>query len=344
MTKSDQELNKRLGVLLSLLNEQSQPNLNALTSILRNTTIAHLNIKTFGYDLARSMAAALPPLPVDSVARHVGLRSKPSTQIDLESDWAAHWCAALKTPLVYHRKLWELAYVLQAIYENGQLRAGARGLGFGCGVEPIPSYLAAHGVEVTMTDLGPEGAEAAGWVRSNQYASTLAQAFHPHLIDRATFDAHVTLRAVDMNAIPPDLADFDFCWSVCALEHLGTIEAGLAFVENALATLRPGGIAVHTTELNIAADGPTIDNWPTVLFQRRHMEALAGRLVAAGHVVAELDFFLGDKPMDRFVDVPPFHHDLPPDLAEWLGAPQHLKVGVDGFASTCFGILVRKAM
>ena len=232
--------------------------------------------------------------------------------------------------------------MLQALHEHGHLTKGARGLGFGCGVEPLPSYLASRGVAVTMTDLPPGEAQVAGWAATNQYAADASVAYQPHLVARERFDEKVELRHVDMNAIPPDLAGYDFCWSICALEHLGTIERGLAFIENAMATLRPGGLAVHTTEFNINPDGPTIDNWPTVLFQRRHMEALAARLTEQGHDVAPLDFALGDGPLDRFIDLPPFHHDLSPALAEWLGAPLHLKVAVDGFAATCFGVIVRK--
>ena len=147
----------------------------------------------------------------------------------------------------------------------------------------------------------------------------------------------------DMNAIPADLAGYDFCWSICALEHLGSIEKGLAFVENALAVLKPGGLAVHTTEFNIAPRGPTIDHWPTVLFQRDHLLALAGRLAAAGHEVAPFDFALGDRPMDRFIDLPPWSHDMPAEWQGWHGTPAHLKIALDGFVSTCFGLVVRKA-
>ncbi|WP_242097985.1 class I SAM-dependent methyltransferase [Sphingomonas sp. CROZ-RG-20F-R02-07] len=341
MTPPTTEELDKLRLMLTLLNENSQPNINALTEAVRNVPLAHLSIKTFGYDLARSLIAALP-VRNDTVARHVGLPWRASLQEDLESDWAAHWCGQLQTPIVFHRKLWELAYVLQAIHEHGHLREGARGLGFGCGVEPLPSYLAAHGVSITMTDLEPAEAQAAGWSATNQHAANIAMAFHPHLVSRERFDEKVELRYVDMNAIPPSLADYDFCWSICALEHLGSIELGLAFVENTLATLKPGGLSVHTTEFNINAQGPTIDNWPTVLFQQRHMEALASRLREQGHDVAPLDFSLGDRPLDRFIDLPPYHHDLSPELADWIGAPQHLKVSVDGFASTCFGIIVRK--
>ena len=331
----------KLRLMLSLLNDDSQPNINALTEAVRNVPLAHLSIKTFGYDLARNLIAALP-VRSDTQARHVGLSWRASLQEDLESDWAAHWCGQLQTPLVFHRKLWELAYVLQAIHEHGHMREGARGLGFGCGVEPLPSYLASLGVSVTMTDLAPAEAQAAGWSATNQHAENVAMAFHDHLVPRERFDDKVELRYVDMNAIPANLSDYDFCWSICALEHLGSIDLGLAFVENALATLKPGGLSVHTTEFNINAQGPTIDNWPTVLFQRRHMETLASRLRERGHDVAPLDFSLGDRPLDRFIDLPPYHHDLSPELAEWIGAPQHLKVSVDGFASTCFGIIVRR--
>jgi len=331
-----------LETLLSLVNKDSQPNVNALNVALRNVNLAHLNIKAFGYELARNLAEALPPAPTHG-PHEIGLVPKASVQVDMESDWLAHWCAQLKVPVVFHRKLWELAYVLQAIFENGFLRSGARGLGFGCGMEPLPSYFASQGVEVTITDLPLEEAQARGWAATNQHVSSLEQAHQSNLVDHETFDAHVSLRHVDMNAIPDDLQDYDFCWSICALEHLGTISQGLDFLENSLKTLRTGGIAVHTTEFNINPEGPTVDNWPTVLFQQRHFESIIERLRTNGHKVSVPDFSLGSKPMDKFIDLPPWSHDLPNGLNQWLGQPLHLKLAIDGFASTCFGIIIQKA-
>ena len=327
---------------LDRLRADGSPNLGRLNLALRNVDFAHLNLKFFGYDLARRLAADLP-VRQGTAARHVGLLSKPSTQADMESDWVAHWCAALHVPVIFHRKLWELTYLLQALHENGLLVPGSRGLGFGVGEEPIPSFLAAQGVAVTMTDLASDAAQASGWAATSQHAAGLDQAFHPHLVERATFDRLVEFRTADMTAIPADLAGYDFCWSICALEHLGSIERGLAFVENAMATLRPGGLAVHTTEFNIDPRGVTIDNWPTVLFGRQHLLALAERLHAAGHQVAPLDFDFGDGPLDRFIDLPPWSHDLPAEWQRWVGQPAHLKVALDGFVSTCFGLVIRKA-
>ena len=327
--------------LRALLAPAAPPRDDALAGIAASLDPLSLNIKQLGYALGRQLAAALPPR-ADTAAIEVGLASKLSTQADIESEWVAHWCAALGIPVIYHRKVWELAYVLQAFHDAGLLRPGSRGLGFGCGTEPIASYLAARGVAVTATDLLAADAAAIGWAASGQHADHLDKLFHPHLVDRASFDRQVDLRFVDMNAIPPDLSGYDLCWSICALEHLGSIDRGLRFIERAMETLRPGGIAVHTTEYNIRQEGPTLDQCGTVLFQRRHLEDLVDRLAAAGHAVAPLDLAIGGGPMDRFIDIPPWSHDLPAELSDWLGQPLHLKVALGGFPATCCGIIVRK--
>jgi SAM-dependent methyltransferase len=337
------DLEQKLAKLLELVDDQGRPNVNPLWEIVRDLELIKLNLKFFGYELARRLAAALP-VRTNLAPRHVGLTSKPATQADLESDWAAYWCGELRTPLVFHRKLWEFAYVLQALYEHDMLQPGRRGLGFGCGVEPLPSYLASRGVAITATDQPPENTASEGWARTNEYTESLDHLFHEDLVSRTEFARHVRFRHLDMRSIPSDLRDYDFCWSVCALEHLGSIAAGLEFVRNSLATLRPGGLAVHTTEFNFLNDHQTVDNWPTVLFQQRHFTELAKQLTEEGHRVSQLDFDYGDKPLDKFIDLPPYIHDWPdPRRDIWVDGHNHLKVGTDGFAVTCFGLIIRKA-
>lgn len=331
-----------INALAQPLGPESQPNLNELARIASSIRIMELNIKAFGYDLARRGQGALP-VRSDLIARHVGLASKASTQADIESDWCAYWANEFKASVIYHRKLWELTYVAQAVYEHGFLRPGARGLGFGCGEEPFPSYFAAKGIAVTVTDLDMAAAQAKGWVQTSQHARSLEQAFHAHLVDRESFDRHVQFRIADMNDIPADLNGYDFCWSMCAVEHLGSIKQGLDFIEASLATLKPGGLSVHTMEYNCEPDGPTVDNWQTVLFQRRHLEALADRLRDQGHEVAAFDFDLGHQPMDRFIDVPPYDGGTGDTAVAALGQPLHMKLAIDGFVATCFGVIIRKA-
>ena len=326
--------------LLREVDPDGAPNLGALWLLLRDAEITRLNVKNMGYDLARAIGQQrFAPAPERPTSDCLGWRT--STQKDIESDWCAYWCYQLGIKPIYHRKIWELCFVLQNMHALGVLQPGKRALAFGCGQEPIASMLASRGVDVLATDLAPDHENSKGWTDTAQHGSNVDKIWHPHLVSRDAFDRHVTLEYVDMREIPSHLQDFDACWSICALEHLGSISSGLDFVEKSLVTLKPGGVALHTTEFNVK-DGATIDNWPTVLFQRHHFEALANRLRAAGHEVDPISFDVGSDALDRFVDIPPYH-DLPENMSLIQEFPAHLKLSIDGFPSTCFGIVIRKA-
>jgi hypothetical protein len=324
-----------LGERLYRLGREGDPDLRILA----------LNVKNFGYLLARQLQPALRAVSVEGEPRVRDLGWRASTQADVESPWFAYWCSQLRTAPFYHRKLWEYAYVLQALHDAGVMRDGARGLGFGCGEEPIASYLASRAVEVTVTDLDPARARGLGWMETGQHTSAIEQAFRADLVSRDVFDRHVRLEYVDMNDIPADLdGRHDFCWSICALEHLGSIDHGLKFVERSMDTLRPGGVAVHTSEFSYFEGDALVDRGPTVLFRRSHYEGLAERLRRRGFEVGGVSFDTGTDPLDRFIDVPPYSWDA--EVAHrWgqLGVDVgHLKLSVDGVASTCFGLVVRK--
>lgn len=292
------------------------------------------SVKTLGYHLARELAKThLVDRDVSGEPRDHGLRCKATTQADVESPWFAWWCRQLGIAPIYHRKLWEYAFLLQALFEEGMLREGLTGIGFGCGEEPIPSYLASRGIQVTVTDLDPEQSRGKGWTSTGQHTSVIDLAYKPELLPRDDFDRRVSLRFVDMRAIPPDLAGrHDFCWSLCALEHLGSVESGLTFVESSLKTLKPGGVAVHTTEFQYAAGTDTFETESLSLFKREHFVDLKRRLEGAGHAVRELDFDIGDGVLDQFVDVPPFD----------ARAAAHLKAAVCIHPTTSFGLIIRK--
>ena len=159
----------------------------------------------------------------------------------------------------------------------------------------------------------------------------------PGLLDRATFDELVGFRPADMARLPADLlpGGFDMVWSVCALEHLGKLDRGLAFVEAAMRCLKPGGIAVHTTEFDLDSKAAhAAARQHRAAAQRRHLDALAGRLAAAGHRMLPLDDGHGDGMLDRFVDLPPQEHEASP-----LGPvfPPHLRLSVRGFCGDLGG-------
>lgn len=239
------------------------------------------------------------------------------------------WCDMIREPLTRHRKQWEFCYILRCLDYLDAIKPGARGLGFGVGMEPIPAVLAHYGCEVVATDLDADRAISIGWAETGQFAHNLINLNDRFICEDEAFARLVTYQMADMNAIPDTFRDFDFCWSSCAFEHLGTIEAGLRYVENAMDTIRPGGVAVHTTEFNCSSNIDTVEAGGTVLFRRRDMEALAARLRKAGHEVT-LNFNLGREPVDRHVDLPPYKLD------------PHLKMQLDNFATTSFGLVIRK--
>ncbi len=350
---SYESLNEALLTLSSLTDTHSKPNINPLWDIAKHQELIRQNIKNYGYELAKSVSALIPPKK-ELAPQFVGLRSKPSTQSDIESDWCAYWCQKLNVPPIYHRKIWELAFVCQALYEKGMLSLNKRGLGFGCGQEPLPSLFASMGASVTITDLDPEVAAGLGWAETGQHASMLELTHYPDIVDKQTYNDKVTLEYVDMNDIPAKLnGSYDFCWSICALEHLGSIQKGLEFIRNSLAVLKPGGIAVHTTEFNFANNKETVDNWMTVFFQQVHFEKIANILRADGHIIEPLDFDVGEKPLDKYIDMPPYLHDTDKYDASVsalqnlknhaYSTPPHIKVALDGFAVTCYGLIIQKS-
>ncbi len=335
----ERKLVRRLGGAIGRVAASGAPNLDPLAVALREMDNMRWDIKVLGSALARqAYETGIMSAPVPDAPAHVPLTSRVCRQADVESPWFRYWAAQIREAPVYHRKVWEDAFVLQALWEADMLRPGRRGLGFAVGAEALPSYFASQGVDVVATDLDAADDRAQAWSLTNQHAASLARLHHPALVDRDVLEARCRHQAVDMNAIPIDLhGGFDFCWSVCALEHLGSIEHGLAFIENAARCLKPGGVAVHTTEFNLDMSGGTIDNWITVLFQRRHMDALAARLAMRGFVLDAIDDDAGLGVLDGFIDLPPFDGR---SAMNWPRAP-HLRVSVEGFAATSIGLIVR---
>lgn len=227
-----------------------------------------------------------------------------------------------------HRKLWEWCFIAEILRREGALAPGKRGLGFAVGHEPLVAQFAARGASILATDADPE--HATGWIDSNEHANSLEKLNDRGQCPPADFERLVQYRSVDMTAFDPkELGDFDFLWSSCAFEHLGSLEAGLRYVVNAMACLKPGGLAVHTTEFNVSSNDATVSEGATCLYRQKDIEALAADLRSHGHAIT-LDFNRGALPLDYHVDVPPYTHD------------PHLKLHLFGHTTTSMGVVVRR--
>jgi len=277
------------------------------------------------------------------------LKSGVCKQQELESRRFQKACDRLKVPMwfnnyakanniyipegILHRKSWEYAFITIALSERGMLKRNKKGLGFAVGTEPLPAYFASRGCNILATDLGHGDADR--WIETGQNASRDIGILNASKIcSQRVFEKRIKYRDVDMNAIPDDFIGFDFCWSSCAIEHLGSLEKSKTFLKNMLRCLKPGGIAVHTTEYNLSSDDETITEGDSVIFRKKDVLEIAEWLKDNGHSI-ELDLTLGDKEGDLFVDQPPYYQ---------LNPKYHLRLNICGYVCTSFGFIISKGL
>ena len=91
-----------------------------------------------------------------------------------------------------------------------------------------------------------------------------------------------------------------------------------------------GGIACHTTELNLSSNDATVEEGLTVLYRRRDVEQLIEELTARGHSVEEFKIAPDSLAIDGYVDTPPF------------GPPVHLKLDLHSYTCTSAGLVIRR--
>lgn len=230
------------------------------------------------------------------------------------------------------RKFWEWCAIAQALEERDMLEPGRSGLGFAVGTEPLASYFASKGCRILATDLDT-GKSNAGWIERNEHAASLDAIYYPQLLDRRQFDRLVDFQFADMRTLEGLSGDYDFIWSSCALEHLGTLRAGENFVLNASRLLKPGGVAVHTTEFNVRSNTSTIVKGENVIYRQRDILSLSSSLQKLGMKLVPPNFDAGDHRFDLDVDTPPY----------FVSGKPHIKLEIAGHVSTSFLLIIEKA-
>jgi hypothetical protein len=258
-------------------------------------------------------------------------RSELCKQADFSLDAYRYWSSAIRLAPALHRKHWEFFYICQALYERGFLDDGRTGLGFGVGREPLPALFASLGCVVVATDQAPDDAVSGGWKETGQHADGLAALERSDICASATFRERVSFEPVDMNDIPRRFANrFDFCWSACSLEHLGSLEHGLRFIAKSIDTLKIGGVAIHTTEFNLSSDADTYESRGLSIYRRCDVETLLKQLEQAGHRVEPLDLNKGTTFVDGYIDLPPYRNE------------PHLRLKIEGYDCTSIGLIITR--
>ncbi|MGB5975531.1 MAG: methyltransferase domain-containing protein [Nodosilinea sp.] len=235
-------------------------------------------------------------------------------------------CAEINQDLLFHRKQWEYIYILRALEQFDMLIPGKTGLGFGCGKEPLAAVMAKRGVTVTCTDIMPESDSDPYWGSTG-----VDDYFYEGICSLEEFRRLVSFRPVNMNAIPNDLGLYDFIWSSCALEHLGSLKHGIDFVLSASKCLKPDGIAVHTTEFNVKGVKETLETKNLSLYRKKDILQMKTLVESQGNTFLPINFDVGETELDNYVDLPPYSRN------------KHLKLMIsEKYVTTSIGFVIIK--
>ena len=249
---------------------------------------------------------------------------------DFYNEHFAAFCRSIEHPLLIHRKLWEFAFVAWQLGELQALLRGNKGLGFGVGADQrLPALFARLGCDVLATDMPPQMTEKKGR-GADRRTKARNLLFYPEIVDEQTFEERVRFDFLEAGSSDAGLRDCAFCWSCGYVDKLGSVANGLDFIVASVEkTLKIGGVACHTSELNISSNERTSEADGKVVLLRRDIEALIEKLESCGHEVRRLPFEAGLSLIDLLIDISP-------------GADVHMKVRRDQFVSTSFGIAVRR--
>lgn len=241
----------------------------------------------YGRDTAEptSFLISVDPPTLASPVSQVG------TAAQLREKAAAPWLRLLRDEPPSDPARWQAVYTLEALRRYGMLEAGARGLGLGVADGPLPAILASHDVSVLVAPPSETMVEGE--------AAFLDGLRRPHLGDARRFEQNVTAQSALLTPLPPEFVNFDFLWSTDAIGQLGSVRAGLAFIEDAMACLRPRGLAVHSFPYDLTQREPGGDD---SVAQRRHVERIALILVSRGHEVAQMKIDTKGALIDRAED------------------------------------------
>ena len=156
----------------------------------------------------------------------------------------------------FHRKQWEFAQIFRALQALGFLNEKTRGLSMGGGKERLLYAVARRVGHLTVTDLYESGSAWDG-ARTDNPDCTL-RAVAPFAID----PSRLTVKRMDMRALEFEDASFDFCYSSCAMEHIGKYDDFLEHLREVRRVLKDDGVYVLTTEFHFGEEViPTPGNY-----------------------------------------------------------------------------------
>ncbi len=163
------------------------------------------------------------------------------------ADWfdAEYRCLVrdeLREPARLHRKQWEFAMITLVLQRYGLLKPDKMGLSMGGGTERVLYAIASHVRHLVVTDLYDPDTD---WICARTPdPNQLIRENKPFEIDEDRVRAY----RMDMRQLEFEESAFDFCYSSCAIEHIGEYNDMLQHLNEVHRVLKEGGIYVLTTE------------------------------------------------------------------------------------------------
>jgi len=258
---------------------------------------------------------------------------------------AADWCDPLFDRVIrvelaeeprFHRKQWEFAQILRTLEAHGLLNGTSHGLSMGGGDERLLYSVARRVGHLTVTDLYESGSAWDGARTDDPDRAIKASA--PFPID----PSRLTAMRMDMRALEFGNGVFDFCYSSCAIEHIGEYDDFLAHLREVRRVLKDQGLYVLTTEFHYGDEViPAPHNYYFSAAVLDDLVAAAG-FEARGGVDAALAPHAFNRP------IPANLSDLLPDAADavtarLLDSAPHVQLLTGGRPFTSMCLVLTKA-
>ncbi|HEY7751690.1 MAG TPA: class I SAM-dependent methyltransferase [Ignavibacteriaceae bacterium] len=172
----------------------------------------------------------------------------------------------LKESVRFHRKQWEFAMIFLALKKYGFLSADKIGLSVGGGNERVLYSISNYVKKLIVTDLYDENTS---WDCARTGDPT------EFILNSKPFDVNeskISAMRMDMRNLQFDDNTFDFCYSSCAVEHIGDFDDFVQHFDEVYRCLKEDGIYVFTTEFQFG--DTTIKDPNNYIFSPDYLEKI----------------------------------------------------------------------
>ncbi len=191
----------------------------------------------------------------------------------------------------FHRKQWEFAMIIQTLRDHGKLETGSLGLSMGGGKELVAYAIARHVRQLVITDLYEMNTS---WdCAKTESPDEFIRQNKPFPVD----DEKLKALRMDMRDLQFPDNTFDFCYSTCAVEHIGRREDFLKHFNEVARVLKDDGVYVFTTE--VLYDNEPIRDEHNYVFSFPFLTGILAEsgLVAEGQFDARISHHLIHRPI-----------------------------------------------